>query len=821
MKALFAVLVCAGIGAIAFEGRLAAQAALKVSYGATGIQQLSYNGTTLEDVAQNPSDAFHIWHLKMTDLSGKLLTNGQYGWGENNNGRTWDAGSQSWNYPYNWGSIRVQFVQNGNSLDMKVTETNFAGSGVILDGAVIYPFVLHFPGLPTGFTDPSYAQLAFNTTGPSVTLADFGTGEVASVVPDATKPLYSGFQPTGQGTSYFPIISGTSLDGMAAFQPHNDRPVMPGQTDSFVVSLRFAPSKTATGALAADAYQSWAATWPAQIKWSDRRAIGTAYLASSPQGNVNQPGGYPNNPRRYFNDSNSSDFDIRTPTGLAAFQTKILAQATANVANMQSLNAQGAITWDLEGQQYPQETSYVCSPDMIAQVAPEMESVISNPSSPYSGMKLDDAYFKIMRDAGFRVGVCIRPQHFTLNGDGTAAQLYLPDSAVASELIRKMKYAHDRWGATLFYVDSTVESNGAVLDASIFQQVAAALPDSLIAPEENTPKYYAYTAPFRTFIFHGDLGTDAAVYNYYPRAFSLVLINDVDAGTLAANLPALTNSVKNGDILMTHVDYWQANNPTIIQIYKAAGVTTTPPPVVIPTPPVPTPPVPTPPAPTPPAPPPVSGVSGITITSPAAGDTVSATVSVTAQVSVNLDAAGSYLMVDGQEIGTRRVTSGPYTYPLDTTMLADGTHVLQLWAHDMNNDTLLSSTVSIVVSNASAAVPVPPTPTPPSTPPPPTSPAPPVTSTYPIALNYPVAGQAITGVVAVTGIIPQTLDAAGSYLMVDGVEIGTRRVGSAPFIYDLDTSAITPGAHILQLWAHDTGNNTLLSNQAMVTVAAQ
>jgi len=570
-KAIFAVLALAGAAALAFEAKVAAQPDLKVTYGDSGIQQLSYNGVVLEDLNQYPSDAFHIWHMKMTDLSGNVLSSGQYGWGENNNGRNWDAGSHTWTYPFSWGSIQVQFVQNGNTLDMKVTETNLADSGVLLDGAVIYPFVLHFPQLPTEFVDSSYAQLAFNTTGPSVTLADFGSGEVASVVRDASKPLYSGFQPAGQGSSYFPIISGTALDGMATFQPHNDRPVAPGQTDTFTVSLRFAPSGTAVASLAADAYQGWTKTWPPQINWMDRRVIGTVYLASSPQGNVNQPGGYPNNPRRYFNDSDASDFNVWTSAGLAAFQAKILQQATNNVENLRKLNAQGAITWDIEGEQYPQDTSYVCAPDEIAQVAPEMESTVVDTASAYFGMKLDDAYFKIMRDAGFRVGVCVRPQHFTLNGDGTAKQVYLPAADIPAELIRKMKYAHDRWGATLFYVDSTVDANGAVLDAGIFNQVAAALPDSLLVPEESTPKYYAYTAPFKSFLFHGDLGTDAMVYSYYPQAFSVNLINDVDAGTLAASLPHLTNAVRNGDVLMTHADYWQANNPTIVQIYQSAS----------------------------------------------------------------------------------------------------------------------------------------------------------------------------------------------------------------------------------------------------------
>ena len=72
-------------------------------------------------------------------------------------------------------------------------------------------------------------------------------------------------------------------------------------------------------------------------------------------------------------------------------------------------------------------------------------------------------------------------------------------------------------GSDPFYVDSTVDSIGTVIDAGIFQQLAAALPDSLIMPEETNPKHYAYTAPFKTFLFHGDLGTDPTVYNSLPE----------------------------------------------------------------------------------------------------------------------------------------------------------------------------------------------------------------------------------------------------------------------------------------------------------------
>jgi len=200
----------------------------------------------------------------------------------------------------------------------------------------------------------------------------------------------------------------------------------------------------------------------------------------------------------------------------------------------------------------------------------------------------------------------------------------------------------------------------------------------------------------------------------------------------------------------------------------------------------------------------------VTIMSPSSGSTLTGSVAVLANVTAQLDAAGSYLMVDGVEVGTRRVTGAPYIYSLDTTTLTDGQHALQVWAHNTSNNTLLSTPVTVTVTNGASA---------PTPPPPPVSP-PPVSSSYPIALTYPMNGQGISGTVTITATITQQLDAAGSYLMVDGVEWGTARLGAAPYVYTLDTASLSVGQHALQVWAHDTNNDTLLSNPITVTVLA-
>jgi hypothetical protein len=541
--------------------------ALQVTYGAKGVQTLRFNGVLLEDIAAYPEDSFHIWHMKATDLSGKPCTEGQCGWGELNLGTTWDSSSKTETYRFTWGSIQTQFVQNGDNLDMVVTETNNAGSGVVFDGAEIYPLALHFPQDPRNFN--GLTQYAITTTGPGVSVADFGRGVVAAVAPDASQPLYVGWK-IASGTTYSPLMTSTSPDGLATFLPHMDRPVQPGASFTYRISLRFASAGVSPNA--ADAYASFAKTYPSQMTWADHRLIGTAFLASSPAGDKTQPGGFRTNPRRYFNDAS---VDVTTVAGLKAFQNRVLATATAEVANTRAMNGQGVMTWDIEGEQYPQDTSYVCSPEQVATVAPEMESGVLDTASPYYGQRLDDAYFKTILRAGLKVGVCVRPQVFVRNADGTAAQTFLAkNEEIIANLEKKISFAYGRWGATMFYVDSTVDVNGGTLDPAIFQRLITDFPAFLFIPEESTPRYYAYTAPFYSFLFHGSLGTDASVYRYYPHAFGVNLVNDVAAKTLAANLPALTAQVSRGDVLMGLATYWQENDATLASLYRAAGLNT-------------------------------------------------------------------------------------------------------------------------------------------------------------------------------------------------------------------------------------------------------
>ena len=969
LPSIFALWAFTGTGQAKAQG-------LQVTYGAKGVQTLAFNGVTLENTNSFSADTFHIWHVQSTDLSGNVLTSGQDSWGENNNGETWNPQTNTETYTFNWGSIATQFVQNGNNLNVIVTETNNAGSGLILDGAEIFPFALHFPQDPAGFS--GYNQNAITTTDPGISVADYGSGIVTSVIPNESIPLYGGWVAEGNAT-YTPTMTTASPSSLATFYPHNNVPLQPGNSLTYTVSLRFTPEGTA--AYTADATASFAATYPSRMTWTDKRILGTAYLASSPAGtgDITQPGGFPTNPRRYFNDAS---VDITNAAGLKTFQDRMLAQAASNVTNAGNMNAQGVITWDIEGEEYPQNTSYVCSPDQIATVAPEMETTILDNTSPFYGQKLDDAYFKTMTGAGLRVGLCLRPQAFTLGANSTASQVTLgTNAAIIANLENKARFANTRWGATVFYVDSTVDANGGTLDPAIFQQLITDLPAFLFIPEESTTRYYAYSAPFYSFIFHTTTGTPAAVYNVYPRAFGANLVNDVAAGTLAQHTPQLTQSVEHGDILMGHADYWQANDPTLVSIYSAAGVSTPSAPAQ-----------PTAPSLSWPTPATIaygtplsaaqldagSSVAGTFAYTPAAGtvlpagsNTLSATFTptntsayTTAKTTTTLTvteakptlswstpAAIAYgTSLSGTQLNATANVPGTFSYaPAAGTVLAAGTTQLTatFTPSDTRDFTSATATVSLTVNppqgrstpsvswstpaaitygaglsgtqlNATAnvagsfsyspaagtvltagshtlsttftpangtlytavtttrtlkinqATPVLtwPTPAPISngtalsstqlnatadtsgtftyTPAAGTVPSTGTTTltvkfspagttdfvsasksvtltvnaapTGNLVLLSPTAGSTLSGTITATGYVNLPLDAAGSYLLVDGAEVGTRRVTGPPYVYPLDTTTLTDGQHTLQLWAHDIGNNTTISAPVLITV---
>jgi hypothetical protein len=254
-------------------------------------------------------------------------------------------------------------------------------------------------------------------------------------------------------------------------------------------------------------------------EWPDRRPIGSLFLASNFHVSAKNPRGWFNQP----------ELDVTGPGGPQRFCRALLAYAETSIAVLRSAGAQGAIAWDIEGEQYPHKTTYIGDPRLTGRLAPETEGCV-------------DEFFGRFRRAGLRTGVTVRPQQIAFGADGVPRQTMAWDYAAL--LLDKIDYARRRWGATLFYLDS----NGGVrwpFEAFHLRRVAAARPDVLLIPEYQHPLYYGFSAPYDD-ARRGDTGTRDLIRMIYPGAFKVLNIADM----AAARTEVIRDAYRRGDILL-------------------------------------------------------------------------------------------------------------------------------------------------------------------------------------------------------------------------------------------------------------------------------
>ncbi len=366
--------------------------------------------------------------------------------------------------------------------------------------------------------------------------------------------------------------------------------VPPGQSRSMTQYIRFGSSSETAFSLAPDAYAEYRSAIPNLVNWPDRRPIANWMISDGSHRSTK-------NPRGYLNDQTLDVSDAAT------FQARVMKAAddTIAVMNGMTVKPQGIVIWDLEGQEFSHVFTYVGYPNQLPGLAPEMDAVA-------------DVLMAKLKAAGYRVGVTLRPQQFltgnalpltctaaanaafsdkfvlltapfpyrgytcmSSNGwgqsgaNGPSQQQSLQDYDLVLNLLRqKVSYARNRWGATLFYVDSNVWANGGPVSHWIFRSLAAEFPDCLFMPELNNAAYFGATAPYRAATFDNYWGTTEATRTLYPGGFAVINVADADWQT---NFSRLVQAVQGGDILMFR-GWWSGapEIPGVQQIYAAAGV---------------------------------------------------------------------------------------------------------------------------------------------------------------------------------------------------------------------------------------------------------
>ncbi len=179
------------------------------------------------------------------------------------------------------------------------------------------------------------------------------------------------------------------------------------------------------------------------------------------------------------------------------------------------------------------------------------------------------------------------------------------------------------------------------------------------------------------------------------------------------------------------------------------------------------------------------------ITAPAAGSTVSGTVSVTASASDNVGVTNVQFYVDGSLAGSD--ATSPYAYSWNTASVSNGSHTLQSRAYDAAGNVGNSTTISVTVNNTTSDT------------------TPPVTS-----ITAPAAGSTVSGTVSVTASASDNVGVTNVQFYVDGALAGSD--ATSPYAYSWNTASVSNGSHTLQSRAYDAAGNVGNSTTISVTV---
>jgi subtilisin family serine protease len=178
----------------------------------------------------------------------------------------------------------------------------------------------------------------------------------------------------------------------------------------------------------------------------------------------------------------------------------------------------------------------------------------------------------------------------------------------------------------------------------------------------------------------------------------------------------------------------------------------------------------------------------VSVSSPASGALLRASVGVAANASDNVGVAGVQFKLDGADLGAED-TAPPYTLTWDTTGASDGAHTLTAVARDAAGNSAASAPVSVIVDNQAPSA----------------------------TITSPASGASVARTVTVTADAADNHSVTRVEFLVDGVLKATDL--TAPYTYAWDTLAVADGAHTLLARAYDAAGNSGAGAAVGVTVA--
>jgi HEAT repeat protein len=521
-------------------GQANANNPLQVTFGSNGIRNLTFAGETMVAEPLRP-------RLRNIESGGS--------WGNYVQAFQSRMSGRTQHLDFGDFSVKVEYAVSGNTLDMTITYKNL--SDLTMDGVEFIPFDITFSRRPRGgnfmwgydhyrSTDGSPGVLPVVWENNKLLICRVpGSDNPADF--DFDRPIRYGFHRTSPPVFSYPFMIQTRFpEGLVG-----------GEEWVYTMSLRFAPSDTPDLTLVKDIYEPFLEKYPPILAWEDRRPIGALFLANSNTG-------WKTNPRGYLNEPS---IDVTNEIGREAFATRMIAFAERAVQVTKAAGGQGVLVWDIEGGEMPHAITYLGDPRVLPEAAPEMDAIA-------------DEFFEIFWEAGLKSGICIRPSKVVQRPDGRWAHRQVDDPV--AEMSDKIRYAKERWGCEIFYIDTNVvwplrdlkndftrgmwQGNSRLLTTDEIYELARLHPDVFIFTEFGLFGYEGAVGVYGE-LRAGNTRTSPTVRQLYPDAARVIAVGD---GDYLGRWNELLDGASRGDIQIFRGWFGDRVNPLVKQLYEEA-----------------------------------------------------------------------------------------------------------------------------------------------------------------------------------------------------------------------------------------------------------
>ncbi len=493
------------------------------------------------------------------------------------NKQSFDRSSQVLSQQYDWGVLRVKYKPVTNGIEMSVKVNNTSDQVIehlsveLLSfqppGKLIRKRVKIVPGGAFWIKGKGWmfsADTGANIGAPRILRWLYEDGKFVLFSPSPAKPLSYRLTGGQKSVSVVADLGQLPSENREVYdQIFNLRPIRAGRSDTFDVTLRFGKRETHAVELAPEAVRYFRQQkYPHMLDWPDRRPISATFVAGS--GNLLRDG----NPNGYR--MAPDGWSIDDENAMETFRKSVIEDAEDYADRLVKLGYQGVVVWNISGEQY-QSAKYYGEPRLVEYLAPEMDQVA-------------DDYFRILREHGLRVGVTIRALvHGPADSDGNftswenieklekkshnPVELFEKDidtylnprecSSVLARLHHKIKYAKERWGATMFYIDypgvwrprTPGNWEPRLISPGVYRKLMELHPDILLMPEYGNLGSWSATATYGQ-VPKTDNMTPDPIRWVYPEAFSVRALKNVSKLNEHKKADQFAQGLREGDLPM-------------------------------------------------------------------------------------------------------------------------------------------------------------------------------------------------------------------------------------------------------------------------------